>query len=243
MTDRTEGFLLGGRVRYAQPIRGFRSGIEPVLLAAAVPARSGDRVLEGGTGAGAGVLCLAFRVSGVEAIGIEKDPALVAIARHNAAANGFDAVHFLHSPVETIQANAAFSHAFANPPYHPASSTRSPVPSRDGAKFAESEVFAVWAAALAAQLRPRGTLTLIAPSARVPECLAALEAAGCGSGSLFPLWPRAGAAAKLVVVQAIKAGKGPFQVLPGLILHESATEYTRAAEAVLREGEALALRC
>ncbi|HLB98700.1 MAG TPA: SAM-dependent methyltransferase, partial [Acetobacteraceae bacterium] len=58
----TEGHLLGGRVRYAQPREGFRSGIEPVMLAAAVPARTGERVLEAGSGAGAALLCLAARV-------------------------------------------------------------------------------------------------------------------------------------------------------------------------------------
>ena len=50
MTDITHGHLLDGRVRYAQPAKGFRSGIEPVLLAASIPARAGQRVLEGGTG-------------------------------------------------------------------------------------------------------------------------------------------------------------------------------------------------
>ncbi|HJS85951.1 MAG TPA: SAM-dependent methyltransferase, partial [Acetobacteraceae bacterium] len=60
--DVTGGTLLGGRVRYAQPAEGFRSGIEPVLLAAAVPARPGECVLEGGSGAGAGLLCLAARI-------------------------------------------------------------------------------------------------------------------------------------------------------------------------------------
>ena len=39
--ETTEGHLLGGRVRYAQPRAGFRSGIEPVLLASFVPARPG----------------------------------------------------------------------------------------------------------------------------------------------------------------------------------------------------------
>jgi tRNA1Val (adenine37-N6)-methyltransferase len=49
----TEGHLLGGRIRYRQPDTGFRSGLEPVLLAASVPARPGEHVLEAGTGAGA----------------------------------------------------------------------------------------------------------------------------------------------------------------------------------------------
>ena len=42
----TEGTLLGGRLRYNQPKLGFRSGIEPVFLAAMVPARAGERVLK-----------------------------------------------------------------------------------------------------------------------------------------------------------------------------------------------------
>ena len=61
----TDGHLLGGRVSYAQPREGFRSGIEPVLLAAAIPARPGEHVLEGGSGAGAALLCLAARVPGL----------------------------------------------------------------------------------------------------------------------------------------------------------------------------------
>ncbi len=63
----TEDHLLGGRVRYTQPRDGLRAAIDPILLAAAVPARPGDRLLEGGTGAGAG-FCYAslpgFRVFG-----------------------------------------------------------------------------------------------------------------------------------------------------------------------------------
>src|SRR6516225_6201355 len=74
--DLTHGHLLDGRVRYAQPRRGFRSGIEPVLLAAAIPAVPVSRILEGGSGAGAALLCLAARVAGVQGLGIEQDPTL-----------------------------------------------------------------------------------------------------------------------------------------------------------------------
>ena len=83
----TQATLLGGRLRYAQPHAGFRTGIEPVLLAATVAARPGQRVLEAGTGAGAALLCLAARVPGIAATGIERDPALAEFARANFAAN------------------------------------------------------------------------------------------------------------------------------------------------------------
>ncbi|MCC7428595.1 MAG: methyltransferase, partial [Alphaproteobacteria bacterium] len=52
----SEDRLLGGRVVLRQPVRGYRAAIDPVLLAAFVPARAGEHVLEGGIGAGAAAL-------------------------------------------------------------------------------------------------------------------------------------------------------------------------------------------
>ena len=86
------------------PGAGFRSGIEPVLLAAAIPARPGARVLEGGSGAGAALLCLAARVPGVHGLGIEQDPALVALARQNAAANGWPDLRFMAADIASLPA-------------------------------------------------------------------------------------------------------------------------------------------
>ena len=47
----TDAFL-GGKLRILQPRDGYRAGIDPVLLAASIPARAGDRVLDLGCGAG-----------------------------------------------------------------------------------------------------------------------------------------------------------------------------------------------
>ncbi|KGJ16313.1 methyltransferase, partial [Paracoccus sanguinis] len=46
--------FLGGRLVLRQPARGYRAGMDAVLLAAACPARPGARVLELGCGAGRG---------------------------------------------------------------------------------------------------------------------------------------------------------------------------------------------
>ena len=56
--------FLDGQVRVNQPESGFRSGLDAVMLAAAVPARAGQTALELGAGAGTASLCLAARVPG-----------------------------------------------------------------------------------------------------------------------------------------------------------------------------------
>lgn len=236
----TEGTLLGGRVRHAQPVAGHRTGLEPVLLAAAVPARPGERVLEGGTGSGAALLCLAARVPGLRGVGVERDPAMAALACANAAANGFDGLDVVAGDVTALRLDGVFDHALANPPWH-GTGTASPESLKETAKRGAPGLIAAWARALAAPLRHRGTLSLIVAAPALPAALAALAAAGCGSPAVLPLWPRAGRPAGLVLVQGIKGGRGPCRVLPGLVLHADGGGFTTAAEAVLRGGEALGL--
>jgi tRNA1Val (adenine37-N6)-methyltransferase len=239
----THGHLLGGRVRYAQPRRGFRTGIEPVLLAAAVPAQGGQRVIEGGTGAGAALLCFAARVPGLIGVGIERDPALAALAARNITANGFaERLSVLPADLAALPEAGYFDHACANPPWHDPAGTASLDEAREAAKRSNPELLPIWAGQLASRLRPGATLTLILPATLLSEGLSALAAARCASPIIFPLWPKPGRAAKLVLLQARKGGAGSCRVLPGLVLHRAEGGYTAEAEAILREGGALALR-
>lgn len=239
--DLTHGHLLDGRVHYAQPRHGFRSGIEPVLLAAAIPALPGSRILEGGSGAGAALLCLAARVAGVRGLGIEQDPTLVALARRNAAANCWGDLRFLTADLASLPAIDTFDHACANPPYHNAAGTPSPEASRRTAKCAAEGTLTVWAAALARPLRPRGTLTFILPAALLPEATAAFTAAGCAPTVVLPLWAKRQHPAKLVLLRGVRGSRAPFRVLPGLVLHAPDGTFTAEADAILRGGAALDL--
>jgi tRNA1(Val) A37 N6-methylase TrmN6 len=235
----THGHLLGGRVRYAQPREGFRSGIEPVLLAAAIPARTGERVLEGGSGAGASLLCLSARVPGLRGLGVERDSCLTALAAWNAEANGAAGLAFLAADLTAMPGSGTFDHALANPPYHPPEGTASPLPARVLAKRGEKALLRVWARALAIPLRYRGTLTFILPAGSLPECLAAMAEAGCPASAVLPLWPKRDRPSKLVLVQGVKGGRSPLRLLPGLLLHEADGSFTSAAEAILRQAAPL----
>ena len=155
----------------------------------------------------------------------------VAVAR-----SGLDAAR-----ADVLAADPAgpFDHACANPPYHPGGGTGSPVAARETAKRGGPGLLTAWTAALARRLRSGGSLSLVLSAGGVPEVVAPMEAAGIGGIALLALWPKPARAAKLVLLRGVKGGRGPFQLLPGLVLHGEAGGFTPAAEAVLREGAAL----
>lgn len=241
MSATTEDLLLGGRVRLRQPAQGFRAGLDAVLLAAFVPARPGDRVLEAGCGSGAAFLCLAARVAGLAVAAIEREPAMAALARQNAAANGVRAAVHEGDVADAALARALgpVDHAFANPPYWP-DGTPPPGAIRRAATHEGATGLASWARFLAAALKPGGTASLVLPAARFDAGVAALRAAGCGSVTLLPLAPRAGAPAKRVLIAARRGGRGPARLLPPFALHGPGGAFTTEAEAVLRHAAPVA---
>lgn len=237
----TEGHLLGGRVRYAQPASGFRSGIEPVLLAASVPARPRERVLEAGTGAGAALLCLAARVPAIQAVGVEADAGLAELAAANARANGFADVRIAGGRIETVALDGPFDHALANPPYHAPDGSSSPDAGREAAKRGSEALIRGWVDRLGRSLRDRGSLTLILPAGMAPACLAAMTDCHTPCTTIFPLWPKSGRPARLVLLRGIRRGRTPMRLMPGLVLHRPDGTFTDAAQAILRDGRALAI--
>ena len=240
MMEFSHGTLLGGRVRYAQPRAGFyRTGIEPVLLAAAVPAEPGDRVLEGGTGAAAGLLCLLARQPGAEGVGFERDAEMAELGRLNALANQVPLT--IHTgDVAGAAAYGPFAHAFANPPWHDAAGTAPATAARAMAKHRTGSTLGDWIAALALALDSAGTLTLALPATLVDEAIRLAAGTGLARTILFPLWPRAGRPAKLALLQA-RRGQPSRRVAAGLVLHGEPGGYSSEAEAILREGQALTL--
>ena len=243
MTGTTEDAFLGGRLTIRQPERGFRAGVDSVMLAAAVEAPAGATVLELGAGVGVAALCLARRAAGVRVVGLEIQPGMAALARDNAAGNGLaDRVLFLDGAVEAPPGEVAahgFDRVMMNPPFFvEGPADPSPDPSKRRAHSADAALLERWAGAARKFLRPKGVVTAIIPAGRTPDLLAALTR-GFGGVSVFPLWPRAGEPAKRVLVAATKDSRAAFSLRAGMALHEAAGGFTPAAEAILRHGAAL----
>lgn len=239
LLDTTEDLFLGGRLKIVQPAKGFRAAIDSVVLPAAVSLRNGARVLDLGAGVGVGALCLRARNPEFEVSAAEVDVALAALAVENSKRNGLD-VDVRCRDVFGAPGCGAFDQVMTNPPYlDPA---RAQLPPDAGKRLAHVEGADLprWIGACFSHLKPKGVLTCIHRADRLPELLAAF-AGRAGEIAIFPLWPRAGDAARRVIVRARMGSKGPARMLAGLVLHADGQRYTAQADAVLRHGAAIDL--
>ncbi|MBR0838748.1 methyltransferase [Bradyrhizobium liaoningense] len=226
-TDITEDAFLGGQLRLKQKRSGHRAGHDAILLAAATEASPGDRAVDFGAGIGAAGLALARRVSGLRLSLVEIDPELAELARANAAENGIAADVIVLDVTADAQAFAAqglvpdgADVVLMNPPFNdPARHRGSPDQMRRTAHVATEETLHAWVHAARRILRSNGVLTLIWRADGVAEVLAALSR-GFGSLSVLPVHGEAGRPAIRVLVRAVKGGRAPTRLLPGLMLHE-----------------------
>lgn len=247
LTD--DGFL-GGRINLLQPARGYRAGIDAVLLAASIPARAGERVLEAGLGAGVASLCLAARVSGIEMTGIELQSDLAAIARENAARNQMSDRLTVYQadigqPVRDFLAMGlapnSFDHVFANPPYHdPAASALPPDGGKAQAHMTLGSDLADWVRLACVMARHKGTVSFVHRADALPKLLEAMTG-HLGGIEIFPLWPAQDKPASRIIIRGQRGSRAPMILRPGLVLHGRDGRFTDRAEAILRQGAALLL--
>lgn len=240
--ETTENALLDGRVVFHQPARGYRAAIDPVLLAAAVPARAGQTVVDLGAGAGAATLCLASRVDNISVIGVERNPELAGLLARNAEANGWSArISVQCADIrDTEPPPGGADHVMANPPFRPArSGTAHAEDWHNAANIEDGLTLADWAGIALACVRRKGSVTFVQHADRLGDLVATLDRLA-GEIAVLPLWPKAGAAARRVIVRARKGVRGGSALLPGLVLHEADGSYTAAAQAILRDAGAFA---
>lgn len=239
----THDAFLGGQLHLWQPRDGYRAGVDPVLLAASVPARAGDRVLELGCGVGAAILCLGARVPGLSLTGVERQESYAQLAKRN----GDGRLEVVQADLAALPADLRqrqFDHVLANPPYYDRrASVAASDPEREAA-LGEETPLKDWIRVAAKRLAPKGYCHFIHRAERLPDLLQALPS-GMGSIEALPIAPRLGRQAELVILRARKNGRGQFRLHAPCVMHagerheQDAADYTAPIAAVLRAGAAL----
>jgi len=242
----TSDHFLGGALDILQPAKGYRAGVDPVLLAASVPAIPGQSVLELGCGAGVASLCLGHRVKGLSLSGIEIQPEYSELAVQNAARNNLEMAVYKGDlrvlPKELL--NQSFDHIIANPPYFDrAHGTAAPDAGRDIALAGET-LMKDWIQVAAKRLKLKGYATFIQDIRRLPELLEAVSAR-LGSIEILPLAARSERDSHLFLLRARKGGRAAFRLYSPCVMHQGAAHdgdresYTDQIRSVLRDGAAL----
>lgn len=228
--------VLNKRVALAQAPEGFRTSMDSVFLAAACPAKPGQRVLDLGCGVGSAGLCVLRRVENVNLTGIDIQPEVVTLAEENATRNAVAAqTRFTCMDIRDFEGET-FDHVICNPPFMEAGEhTPSPLPGKATAMgFGEDDMdLKDWVDCAFRNIQGTGSITIIHRADMLDDIILALGKR-FGDTEAIPLWPKAGREAKRVIVRSRKHRKGGMKILPGLVLHHEDGSPTEQAEAVLR---------
>lgn len=245
--DTSLDYFLGDRLAVRQPVRGYRAGIDAVLLAAT--ARPGEGpLLDLGSGVGTVGLCAAVRCPDLDVTLVERAPALAELARSNIAANQLDdRARVVEAEIgEALPPEAArilkagsFAHVLANPPFHDeATGTPSLWPLKAVSHAMTSDALENWARFMARMAMPGGRATMIHKAEALPRILAAFDNR-FGALTILPVHPRDGAPAIRVIVDGVKGSRAPLTLKPGLILHGAANAFLPEIDSILRRGAPL----
>jgi tRNA1(Val) A37 N6-methylase TrmN6 len=242
--DTTLDGLLNRRVMLEQPAEGYRVAVDTVLLAAAVPARAGERVLDLGCGVGGAMLCLAARVPGLSITGVEIQPELAEICRRNIARNNFDAkMDVIEGDVTSLNLPASFDHVMMNPPYYEEGRHDvSPNASKRIANTGKKGDLKLWMESAPKLLGKVGTLIAIHRSEGELGLLA--DSGVFGRIESLPLLPKLGHEPRRVLIRAQKKvdRQGPsagYTRCKPLILHNEEGGFTSACDSILRHMKSI----
>lgn len=246
----TEDIFLGGRLRLLQPAKGFRAGLDSVLLAAAIDeeaeGEAGPVVLDVGAGVGTAGLCVAARLTSALVTLLEVAPPLIELARRNVERNKLnDRVGVVAHDIAARGAlpeglaEGTFDVVIANPPYLERGRHRLPDGELAASAFGmETGGLVHWARFMARMAAPAGRMVMIHRAEALADVLAAMVGR-FGGLTVLPLHPRVGEAAHRVIVLGRKGSRAPMSLRAGVVLHGDGNAFLPPIEAVLRKAAGL----
>ena len=246
--DTTRDSFLNGAITVLQPQKGYRAATDPVFLAACIPAKAGQSVLEIGCGVGVAMLCLEKRVPGLLITGLELQEYYAELAQQNIVLNA-SAARLVQGDLMRMPADisgTSYDHVLFNPPFYGAKNVSAPKDAGKSLAYVMELGIKEWIEVGLKRLKPKGRISFIHRTEVLPEALSCLNRVA-GDIKIKPLASRTDHAAKRVLITARKGTKGPTSLLAPLIIHKSEDHladvgaYSTIAQAILREGHALIL--
>ena len=236
--ETTVDTLLGGRVTLVQPRRGFRSSLDPVLLARFLAPPFG-RFLDIGCGTGALSFSLLAGDTRATGVGVELQPRLARLAARGRERNSLgERFTLIEGDVRAAATTASlapesFDLVATNPPFRVLERGQSsPDEERAVANHELTLTLAEWLDVGRRLVKSNGRVGVVYAAERLPELLAGLADRDLTPVRLRAVHPFVDRAAVRVLVEAHRGSRRPLTLEPPLILHVGDpprfTEETRA---------------
>ncbi|MFO1463617.1 MAG: methyltransferase [bacterium] len=219
-----------------QPKKGYRYGIDSLLLARFADLRASDRVCDLGSGVGILALWALTRRRVEHAVAIEVQKELAELALKNAEVLGVkDRLEVFHENwrrVKSFLKPHGFHVVISNPPYRRAHSGKAPPDL--GKAIAKHEIEGSMPdliKAAAYLLKPAGRFCVMYPPIRLEELLGELQKARFKVQRMGFIHPYRDRPATLVMVEAVRAMARELKVEPPIVVYQDPDHYTPEVEA------------
>lgn len=221
--ERIDDLQLAG-LRILQKEKGFRFGMDAVLLADFARVEERDRAADFGTGTGILPLLLAGRGKAAHIDAFEIQPDMADMAKRSVDLNGLAeriTVHLLPvEKAETAVQPGSLDVIICNPPYGVAGTTLlNPAKALSLARHQTEAGLTEWFRVSYRLLRGKGRFTMIYPAPRMLEAMTALSKARLEPKRFRLIYPSADKPAKLVLIEAMKDAKPMLHPEPPLIVY------------------------
>ncbi len=219
-----------------QPKKGYRYGIDSLLLARFADLRPSDRVCDLGSGVGILALWALTRRRVAQAVAIEVQKELAELALRNAAVLGVkDRLEVFHENWKRVR-NFLKPHGFhvviSNPPYRKAKSGKAPPDlSKAIAKHEVEGAMPDLVKAASYLLKPSGRFCLMFPPLRLEELVGELDRARFKIQRMGFIHPYRDRPATLVMVEAVRGMDRELKVEAPIVVYRDAEHYTPEVEA------------
>ena len=212
-------------LKLLQKKKGFRFGMDSVLLADFADIRPKDTVADFGTGNGVLPLLLIGREKGETFCGFDVLPEAVEMAQRTMHMNGLENRVSLFcedaAQAERVLGPSAVNAIICNPPYsRPGTSLRNPGTAKATARHQEPELLWRFLKCAYRLLKGKGRMALVYPAAQLVHLSGLMHQAHLEPKRLRLVHPFAGQEANLVLIEGVKDARPSLTVLPPLVIYE-----------------------
>jgi tRNA1Val (adenine37-N6)-methyltransferase len=235
----TSDTFFNGKIRIIQDRTGYRFSLDAVLLAYFADPRSGDKVLDLGTGCGIIPLILAYRQPHIAIYGVEVQSELAELADSNVKENQLeDRITVFCTDMKLLRpamTAGPVDLVVCNPPFRRQGSGRiNPDAQRAVARHEIKANLGDIIQTSHRMLRTAGRLVLIYTAGRLTDILSRMRTDGIEPKFIRMIHSRQDTEAALILIEGVKGGRPDLKIAPPLIIYAKKTDYTDEVASMFR---------